>query len=173
MYSFYLYRGHHVCGMMKSPLACLKSHLDGVTVVVNLDSMGQGSSEPYPFWAHFLISAWAALEGERESLGLCKEAPTVQDIMGKIKFVHPNVRFTCSFAMLDCGIHSFFVGAVANQLFRLRDSCHPQRLPCPPFLAGSAATAGTCLFLRSLPIQCHGFSCCLHPAAVSDGSNLY
>lgn len=112
-----LYRGHHVCGMIKSPLVCLKSHSDAVTVVVNLDSMGGESSEASPFWAHFMIGAWAALDGERESLGLCKEAPTVQDIMGKIKFVHPNVRFSCTFTTLHCGTHSFFVGAVANELF--------------------------------------------------------
>ena len=96
MYSFNLYRGHHVCGIVKSPLACLKPGSE-VTQVVTLDSLAQGSSEPNPFWAHFLIEAWAALEGERESLGLCKEAPTVQDLMGGIKFLCPKVRFTSGF----------------------------------------------------------------------------
>jgi hypothetical protein len=158
---------------VKSPLACLKSHSDEVTQVVTLDSWARESSEPNPFWAHFLIEAWAALEGERESLGLCEEAPTVQDLIGRIKFVHPIVRFTSSFTVLDCGIHSFFVGAVANELVRLRDTCHPQCLPCPPFLAGSTATAGTCLCLSSLPFKPRALNCCLYVAAVSDGSNLY
>ena len=93
--------------MVKSPLASLKSLSNEVTEVVKLDSLGQGSSEPDPFWAHFLIEAWAALEGERKSLGLCTKAPTIQDLMGRIKFVHPKVRFTSSFTRLDCGIHSF------------------------------------------------------------------
>jgi hypothetical protein len=70
MYSFDLYRGHHVCGMVKSPLASLKSGSDEVTEVVYLDSLVGESSEPNPFWAHFLIEAWAALEGEWDSLGL-------------------------------------------------------------------------------------------------------
>jgi len=107
MYSFDLYRGHHVCGMVKNPLTCLKSGVDEVTQVVILDSLPQESSEPNPFWAHFLIEAWASLEGERESLGLCKEAPTVQDIMQRIKFLRPKVRFPSSFTTLDHGIHSF------------------------------------------------------------------
>ena len=80
--------------MVKSPLACLKPAFDEVTQVVNLDSLAQGSSEPNAFWAHFLIAAWAALEGEQESLGLAKEVPTVEDLMGRIKFLHPKVRFS-------------------------------------------------------------------------------
>jgi hypothetical protein len=100
--------------MVKSPLACLKPGSE-VTQVVTLDSLPQGSSEPNLFWAHFLLEAWAALEGERESLGLCKEAPTIQDLMGRIKFLRPKVRFTSSFTTPDRGIHSFFVGAVANK----------------------------------------------------------
>jgi hypothetical protein len=80
--------------MVKSPLACMKPGSDEVTEVVILDSLAQGSSEPNAFWAHFLIEAWAALEGERESLGLAEEAPTVEDLMGRIKFLRPKVRFT-------------------------------------------------------------------------------
>jgi hypothetical protein len=149
--------------MVKSPLASLMSCSDEVTQVVSLDSMARESSKPNPFWAHFLIEAWAALEGERDSLGLCKEAPTVEELMGRIKFLCPKVRFASSFTMLvlDHGIQYFFVGAVARKWLRLRDSCHPQRLPCPPFLAGSAATAGTCLFLSSLPIILHALTCWL------------
>jgi hypothetical protein len=94
--------------MVKSPLASLKSLSDEVTEVVKLDSLGLASSEPHLFWAHFLIEAWTALEGERKSLGLCTEAPTIQDLMGRIKFVHPKVRFTSHFARLDCGIDSFW-----------------------------------------------------------------
>jgi len=106
MRSFDLCRGHHVCGMVKSPLACLKPGSDEVTQVVNLDSLAQGSSEPDVFWAHFLIEAWTALEGERESLELAKEAPTVEDLMGRIKFLRPKVRFTST---LQCLIAVFIL----------------------------------------------------------------
>jgi hypothetical protein len=92
--------------MVKSPLACLKPGLDEVTQVVNLDLMAQGSSEPKAFWAHFLIEAWAALEGERESLGLAKEVPTIEELMGRIKFLHPKVRFTST---LQCLITVFIL----------------------------------------------------------------
>ena len=93
--------------MVKSPLACMKHGSDEVTQVVNLDSLVQGPSEPNEFWAHFLIAAWAALEREREFFGLCKEAPSIQDLMGRIKFISPKVRFTSNFTMLNYGIHFF------------------------------------------------------------------
>ena len=86
--------------MVKSPLACLKLGSNEVTQVVILDSLAHGSSEPNAFWAHFLIEAWAALEGERESLGLTKVAPTVEDLMQRIKFLCPKVRFTSTLQRL-------------------------------------------------------------------------
>jgi hypothetical protein len=101
--------------MVKNPLASLKSGSDEVTEVVILDSLELDRPRaPSPFWAHFLIEAWAALEGEQKSLGLCTEAPTVHDLMGRIKFLSPKVRFTSR--LTTHGHDSFFVGAIPSEL---------------------------------------------------------
>lgn len=93
--------------MLKSPLECLKSQSSGLTQVVTLDSWTSEylEQEDDTFWAHLLIEAWTALEGELEFLGLCSKKPTIEELMGKIKFHHPKVRFTSSFTMLDGSIH--------------------------------------------------------------------
>lgn len=95
--------------MLKSPLECLKSQSGGLTQVVTLDSWTSESleleQEDDTFWAHLLIEAWTALEGEQESLGLCSKKPTIEELMGKIEFHRPKVRFTSSFTMLDGHIH--------------------------------------------------------------------
>jgi hypothetical protein len=103
------YRGHHTCGMIKSPLECLKLQSNGFTHVVTLDSWPQESRKPdgNKLWAHLLIASWFALEGERESLQLCNEEPRMEEVMGRIKFHHPRVRTTSCFTILDGGIHCF------------------------------------------------------------------
>ena len=59
-----------------------------------LDSWTSDSSTPDgdKLWAYLIIEVWVALEGERESLGLCNESPTVEELMGRIKFHRPKVR---------------------------------------------------------------------------------
>jgi hypothetical protein len=99
-------RGHHSCGMIKSPLECLKSQPNGFTQVVTLDSLPPASLGPDDnrVWAHLLIEAWVALEGERESFGLSNEKPVVEELMERITFHRPQVS-TSSFTTLNSSIH--------------------------------------------------------------------
>jgi hypothetical protein len=85
--------------MIKSPLECLKSQSNGFTDVVMLDSFAfaSGVLESDKFWAHLLIEAWVALEGEQDLLGLCNEKPMMEELLGKLKFHRPKVRTTPSF----------------------------------------------------------------------------
>ena len=93
------FRSHHTCGMMKSPLECLRSQFNGFTQVVTLDSWTSESLKPNSdtFWAHLLIEAWVALEGERESLGLGEVKPTIEALMGQIQFHRPKVGTNLGF----------------------------------------------------------------------------
>jgi hypothetical protein len=93
------HRGHHTCGMIKSPLECLKVQSNGFTDVVILDSFTSGLPEPDEdrLWAHLLVEAWVTLQEKGELLGLSCEKPTVEELMGRIKFHRPRVRTTYSF----------------------------------------------------------------------------
>jgi hypothetical protein len=102
--------------MIKSPLECLKSQSNGFTHITTLDSWTSEPSEPdsNKLWGHLLIEAWVALEGERESLGLGNEQPTMDKLMGRIKFHHPKVRTSSCFTIVRQ--HSLFsIGAAATK----------------------------------------------------------
>ena len=80
-------------------LECLRSQSNGFTQVVTLDSWTSESLKPNSdtFWAHLLIEAWVALEGERESLGLGEVKPTIEALMGQIQFHRPKVGTNLGF----------------------------------------------------------------------------
>ena len=94
----------------------MKLQSNGFTIVVMLDSFASALSEPdqKKFWAHLLIKAWVALEGEQDLLGLCNEEPTMEEPLGKLKFHHPKVRImSSSTTFRPCSL--FSIGAAARK----------------------------------------------------------